>query len=180
MRIFFFIFLLFTSVSLSAQETQCPRNETDCTGKCGLFTDIDNDGFCDLGKRNEENITQKTVDSPQKETLLKKEEKTYPILLLSIALLLLYIVSLVLVKIKIYRKATHRKIWNIALIITFLVSACLGVILAVFINHKTLPDNYLHLLKHHVDFGIAMTMISIFHIIWHFNYFKAIFIKKRG
>jgi hypothetical protein len=169
--------MFLTSFALSAQKTQCPRNETNCRGQCGLFTDEDRDGFCDLGNKTEENTLQNVPpESSQNE---EKPAKPYHILPVSIVFVALYLISLMLIKIKVYRKSTHRKIWNIALTITFLISSCLGVILAIFINHQTLPDNYLHLLKYHVDFGIAMTMIVLFHISWHFNYFKTVFIKKK-
>ena len=177
MKNIFLIFLFLTSISLSAQETKCPQNETNCTGQCGLFRDEDGDGFCDLGNKTEENTPQEvSAESSQKE---EQSSKPYHIFSVSIALIVLYIISLVLVKVKIYRKAMHRKIWNIALTTTFLLSACLGFILAIYINHQTLPTHYLHLLKYHVDFGIAMTVITMFHILWHLNYFKTVFMRKK-
>jgi len=165
----FFVLVFFVSFALSAKEAQYSLNEIDCSGMCGPFTDKDSDGFCDFGIITQ----QKLSEYPQKEV----QKKPYHIFPISIALVVLYAISLMLMKVKVYRKITHRKIWNIALTITFLTSSGLGIMLVVFIQNQTLPENYLHLLKYHVNFGIAMTVISIFHISWHLNFFKTIFKK---
>jgi hypothetical protein len=88
-----------------------------------------------------------------------------------------YFLSLLLLRLKVYSKKIHRRIWNVLLLLTFLISCLLGLFLVVQINYKVLPSYYLQFLKWHVDFGIGMALISIFHIIWHFTYFKNIFKK---
>lgn len=85
-----------------------------------------------------------------------------------------YLLSLLLMKLKVYKKKTHRRIWNVLLLVTFLVSGILGLILVLQINYKILSSYFLQFLQWHVDFGIGMAWISIFHIIWHFSYFKNI------
>ncbi|MDR3046107.1 MAG: DUF4405 domain-containing protein [Bacteroidales bacterium] len=107
-------------------------------------------------------------------------QKPYIIVPIIFGLLILYVISIALVKIKLYKKVTHRKIWNLLLGITFLVSAILGVILAIMVNVQSIPSSYMLLMKYHVDFGIAMTVICFFHIFWHVNYFKSYFIKKKN
>lgn len=169
---------MITSSVLVAQETQCPRNATDCPGLCGLFIDKNGDSYCDIG-----NLSRKANVKSEKETIEKaktvSQKRPYHLIPISVSLFALYIVSLILVKVDLYRKATHRKIWNIGLIVAFLVSAISGILLAIFINNQAPPENYRLWLKYHVDFGIAMTIISVFHILWHLNYFKTILVKKR-
>ncbi|MCQ2280911.1 MAG: hypothetical protein MJZ49_08970, partial [Bacteroidales bacterium] len=77
-----------------------------------------------------------------------------------------------------WQKATHRKVWNIALTVTFLVSCLLGTLLAIFIHHGYYPASYIDFLHIHVWFGIAMTIIAVFHLLWHLNYYKALFRSK--
>lgn len=103
-----------------------------------------------------------------------------PYLLVPILMFLLacYILTLFLVNKEKIKLATHRKIWNISLTVTFLVSGILGLLMAFMINYGHIPDFYRALLKIHVDFGIAMAIIAIFHLLWHLNYYKAILKTK--
>ena len=91
----------------------------------------------------------------------------------------LYIVTFLLVKADKMAKPTHRKIWNVVLAATCLVSCLLGILLAFFINYGYRPAWYINLLHWHVYFGIAMTTIVIFHIFWHLEYYKAMFKRNR-
>lgn len=106
-------------------------------------------------------------------------QSPYPVYPILGGLLALYIISIVLVKMNVWQKATHRKIWNIALTVTFLVSCLLGTLLAIFIHHGYYPANYVDFLHIHVWFGIGMTIIALFHALWHLNYYKALFHSKK-
>jgi hypothetical protein len=91
---------------------------------------------------------------------------------IAIAFLLIYGVSFVLYKTKKIRITSHRKVWNVMLLGTFLVTGIFGLILTIQLDYTlpfTLPIN---LLFWHVEAGIAMTLISLFHMGWHFNYYK--------
>jgi len=101
--------------------------------------------------------------------------QTIPILLI---LIILYFVSFLLVKFKKITLFQQRRFWNFILLITFLVSGLLGLILAISIDQKIIFDWYLNFLKLHVKFGIAMSIVSIFHLLWHLPYYKTIFKKK--
>ena len=109
----------------------------------------------------------------------KKGGAKYPVFPILGGLFALYIISLLLVKFDVWKKATHRKVWNIALLLTCLFSCIMGVILAIFINYGYYPQGYVDFLHWHVYVGIGMTIIAIFHAIWHFNYYKAIFTSKK-
>ena len=104
----------------------------------------------------------------------------YPLFTILGITLGLYLLTFILVKTGKMTKPTHRKIWNVILGITCLVSCLLGILLAFFINYGYRPAWYIDILHWHVYFGIAMTVIVIIHIFWHLEYFKAIFKKKKG
>ena len=97
----------------------------------------------------------------------------FPYLLFPIAiiLLILYFFSLFLSKLSIIKTSTHRKIWNVLLLIAFLVTALLGLTLAIQVNYKFKIPFLRQLLTLHVDFGIGMTMIAVFHFLWHWKYY---------
>ncbi len=97
--------------------------------------------------------------------------QTIPILLI---LLVLYYVSILLVKFKKITLFNQRRFWNIILLITFLVSGILGLILAISIDQKINLPWYLPFLRLHVKFGVAMSLVSIFHFLWHIPYYKTI------
>lgn len=69
---------------------------------------------------------------------------------------------------------SHRRIWNIILLISFLVSGIIGLILAFSIDQKLSLSWYLPFLWLHVEFGIIMALVSIFHILWHLPYFRSL------
>ena len=91
---------------------------------------------------------------------------------IAIGFLLIYSLSFFLYKTKRIRISTHRKIWNVLLLATFLITGIFGLILTIQLDYTlpfTLPIN---LLFWHVEAGIVMTLISLFHMGWHFNYYR--------
>ena len=141
--------------STFAAEPDCKKEKIDCLGECGRMVDENGDGFCDHGG----------LSTPA------TEENSYLLLEIIAGILILYAVSLLLVKTKRYKKITHRKIWNYLLLITFLVSALLGLWLVVLINYELDTEFFKSYLTWHVDFGIAMSVVGIIHFIWHWNYY---------
>ncbi len=87
-------------------------------------------------------------------------------------MLFLYSLSFALSKNNVISILIHKKIWNYLLLITFLLSGIHGLILAMMIDLNISTDWYKNILWIHVEFGIAMAIISIFHIIWHIRYFR--------
>ena len=99
---------------------------------------------------------------------------------IALGFFLIYAVSFVLYKTKRIRISTHRKIWNVLLLATFLVTGIFGVILAIQLDYP-LPFNIpIDLLFWHVEAGIVMTLISLFHMGWHFNYYRNILRTSRS
>ena len=91
---------------------------------------------------------------------------------LALGFLLIYGATFFLYKTKRIRITTHRKVWNALLLGTFLITGVFGTILAIQLDYAlpfTLPIN---LLFWHVEAGVVMTFISLFHMGWHFKYYK--------
>jgi spermidine synthase len=98
---------------------------------------------------------------------------TAPYLLVPIfvILLILYGISLLFSRLEVYSRSAHRKIWNYMLLATFLTAAILGVLMAIQINYKIEVPWTEKVLKWHVNFGIAMSAIGVFHLLWHWRYY---------
>ncbi len=123
----------------------------------------------------EQIIVEKTEIQPEK----KKTKKPYNIILITSIVLLAYLLTFILVKAGKLKKLSHRKIWNVILLITFLVSCLLGFLLALQINYGFCMDWFRSFLKWHVEFGIAMTIIAVIHIVWHYKYYTTMISKKK-
>jgi hypothetical protein len=108
-------------------------------------------------------------DSTQSE-----DRHSYYLLPILLVIVVLYALTWTLSARKIIRNMFHRKIWNLILLVSSLVSALLGIILIINIDFGTniiLPFN---MLFWHVEAGIALGIIAIFHIFWHWRYFMKI------
>lgn len=179
---------IFGSIPVRAWDN-CPFGEINepYPGTCGRYTDSDQDNICDLSQSHpndridtlEETINQQqnvsTNLSITSNTNARINYYFVPILIIS---LIFYTLTYALSKKKKIKLNKHRKIWNIILLITFLVSGIFGLMLAISISLGIRLDFYATLLFWHVEFGIAMAIISIFHIGWHWTYYKKILAKK--
>lgn len=97
---------------------------------------------------------------------------------IAIALFVVYAASFVLYKTKRIRVTTHRKVWNVLLLVAFLTTAVFGLILAIRRDYILLFTSPINLIFWHVEAGVVMTLISLFHLTWHFSYYLDLF--KRG
>lgn len=169
------IFLLIPLVALAWGD--CPFGLIDCSypGECSRYVDTDNDGICDLSQLAPEDRGTLTIPSE-----IEIKRRVYHFLPISLILIFFYALGCFSAKKKIISAANHRKIWNILLLITLFISGILGILLLLRLDFGwviTLPFN---ILFWHVEVGIAMAVISVFHIIWHWSYFKRLFrFKKR-
>jgi hypothetical protein len=188
--------LIVTSFTILVQTVNawdnCPFGETNDTypGNCGRYIDIDGDNICDLSQSSPEERELKTDDNTKDSSISSNVNSesnvnnksggiNYYFIPIAIILFILYMISLTLSKKKKIKPSQHRKIWNFLLLITFLVSGVFGIILAIIISYGIRLTYYSDMLFWHVEMGIAMAMISIFHILWHLKYFKKMFqIKK--
>jgi hypothetical protein len=177
-------------------------------GECSRYIDTDGDGICDHSQpAPEDRVTEdsssedatytavpliedadgdtptasavpvnisETVDTTQKTSSNSK----YNFWAIFISLLVIYAISYVLMVTKKISLVAHRKFWNVMLLVTFVVCALTGIFLTIRVENPgllTLPYNFLFL---HVEFGLAMALISIFHVLWHWNYYINMFKSK--
>lgn len=127
------------------------------------------------------NIINKQIINYQKHFVgipsltLNIKKRPYNLLEISIITLILYSFSWLFTKYHLISKRLHKRIWNVLLLISFIISCFLGIILIIQINYDIWPALRLEFLYWHVQVGIVMTLIGLFHALWHINYFKKIF-----
>lgn len=92
----------------------------------------------------------------------------------------IYFISFLFVRFNKIKLITHRRVWNSILAVVFLISAILGIVLAIQVDNKTILPGYSKMLWFHVESGIIMAVISVFHIIWRIDYYKNIFKFKKN
>jgi hypothetical protein len=116
------------------------------------------------------------------ENAMKKNPNTtpgmsYDFIFLTLITLVLYFVTYFLSVKNIIRKAIHRRIWNILLLLLAIVAVFGGFIATAQLKYNIMMTWYKDILFWHVEAGISMTVIAIFHIWWHRKYFINIFYK---
>ncbi|MEN8121534.1 MAG: hypothetical protein ABFS35_14370 [Bacteroidota bacterium] len=107
-------------------------------------------------------------------------QEKYDLIAITTISLLLYGLSYLLVKSGILNKVYHRRFWNTILLVSFLATGILGIYMILQINYDwdiSIIDDITFL---HVEFGIALFLIAIFHIIWHLSYFLKLFKKSQN
>ena len=85
---------------------------------------------------------------------------------------ILYGLSYLLSTKHIIKVVVHRRIWNVVLLVSTIISALLGLVLILGIDFSIdipLPFNSLFW---HVEAGVAMGLIAVFHVMWHWRYFQ--------
>jgi hypothetical protein len=122
---------------------------------------------------NNDTITE-LAETLLNQTPPQKKEKPYDLIFISILTLASYSFSFFLSKFNIIKKVYHRRFWNLILLLTFVVSCLFGFFLVIQINYNFVMEWFRTILYWHVQIGISMTIISIFHIFWHIKYFKNI------
>ncbi|MFC2152487.1 hypothetical protein ACFLSE_08170 [Bacteroidota bacterium] len=97
---------------------------------------------------------------------------TYAFLPIAVICLIVYLISFFLTKTKYLKFTKHRRIWNLILMVSFLVGGTLGILMAFIYSfdlNVEIPDL---LLQIHVGVGIVWFIIALFHFFWHLTYFK--------
>jgi len=88
---------------------------------------------------------------------------------------ILYIISYFFYRSGFYSLALHRRIWNTILAVTFIFTALAGLFLALQITYKWEVPGIRSILRWHVETGAGTAVTGLFHVIWHFSYFRQIF-----
>lgn len=178
--IYFTIFIVIISLNQTAYGwDNCPFGEVNESfpGTCGRYIDTDNDKICDLSQSApvyRETLTKETITSVNQNNTqtIKNSGINYFFIPIAGILFIFYLSTLYLSKKKKIKIVKHRKLWNGILLMTFLISGISGLILAILLTYGIRLSFYADVLFWHVETGIAMAIISIFHIVWHWKYFK--------
>jgi len=102
----------------------------------------------------------------------------YGLIPIGLFLALGYGISLLFSRLDILSKAAHRRIWNYALLTAFLVTAALGILMAIQVNYRLEVPWTEKVLKMHVNFGLGLSLIGLFHLLARGSYFFRL--RKRG
>lgn len=109
---------------------------------------------------------------------------TYGFLPIAGATLLVYFVSYFLTKTNTLKFITHRRVWNILLMLSFFIAGTLGFLMALIYSFEINLDIPYAILQIHVGFGITWFIIATFHFLWHLSYFrkaiKVLFTKNKS
>jgi hypothetical protein len=179
------VFIIFQISSIGIPQSlawnNCPFGVVNDSypGLCGRYIDTDNDQICDLSQSPPEIRAESSLsknNGSQKVNSNSFVGIEYNFIPITILLIGLYVIGLILVHKKFLAKAQYKKFWNVILLITFLISGLFGILLVLRLSFNLKIPYYTDILFWHVEMGIAMTLISIFHIIWHWKYFKKMLI----
>jgi spermidine synthase len=102
----------------------------------------------------------------------------YHIIPIGILLLVAYLGSLLSVRMQLVDQSRHRRLWNVILLLFFISSALLGLFMAIKVNYKLKIPWIDPVTQWHVDMGIGLAIVAVFHLTWHLGYYKKI-LKKR-
>jgi spermidine synthase len=91
---------------------------------------------------------------------------------------ILYFISYFFYRSRFYSLQFHRKLWNVILATTFILTALAGIFLALQITYKWNIPVIKTILRWHVELGTCMAFTGIFHFLWHISYFTKIFRKQ--
>jgi hypothetical protein len=163
----------------------CTKGRINCPypGECNSYIDTNNDNICDRSQAEPAAASNQTTTMSTSSTVTTTPSVTatvsnrtirktsYYFIPIAAGLIVLYALTWILSAAKKIKQVTHRRIWNIVLGVSGLVSAVLGLLLLLNLDlglSITLPFDMLYW---HVEAGIALGIIAIFHIGWHWRYF---------
>lgn len=109
----------------------------------------------------------------------KSSKPKYDFFIILFVLISAYLFTYVLAMQKKISFLTQQRFWNVLLAIFFLLSGLSGLFLVLRINYGLAIAWPFNLLWLHVETGIAMAIISIFHMVWHWRYYGCIIRRKK-
>jgi len=172
-KLFFGAFLIFAMISF-VSAVDCPLGIVNDSypGDCGKYIDSNKDKICDLSQEANVLTPSENLVLPKSDVSVKDVDYYFIPIILVVSLL--YFLTFYLVKTKKISLMVHRKIWNFALLISFIILAILSVLLVLRIqyNISVLNEWRNFMLFWHVELGIIFCVISLFHILWHLAYYK--------
>ncbi|MDD5039198.1 MAG: hypothetical protein PHN78_07805 [Dehalococcoidales bacterium] len=161
----------------------CPRGKVNDTypGDCSDYIDTNNDAICDRSQSNpdsdiasaistEPEVTDGTGTGPNSAGA-PGNNHSYYFIPVSAVVVVWYSLTWMLSARKVISNMLHRKIWNVVLLISFTVSALLGIVRILSIDSNIDISLPFSALFWHVEWGIVLSVVALFHILWHWRYF---------
>lgn len=176
-----FILVAISSISIYAWNN-CPFGLEDdpYPGECKRYIDTDGDGICDRSQPAPEdrnpNVVLTISDSPSPE---RKSLPDYNFLEIFFITMFIYFSGKFLARKLEISLCKEKKFWNLFLLISFIGSTGTGMILVFIRDYDWFKSINFNFLFWHVEFSIVMTLLGIFHALWHLKYYLSIFIKKK-
>ena len=103
----------------------------------------------------------------------------YDILLPSVPVLVGYFLSYTLYRADLIKKSLHVNIWNLIIGASFLISGLAGFILLILLDLGISLPASSQLLYWHVEFGITVAIVTIFHFHTYWKSSKTMFVKAK-
>lgn len=94
--------------------------------------------------------------------------------------LISYVITWSLAKTNKIKLLTHRRLWNSILAISFFMSATLGFVITMAIELGFRIPYYTTVRWIHVEFGLILFIVALFHFLWHLPYYAAMLKKKHN
>jgi spermidine synthase len=101
----------------------------------------------------------------------------YHIIPIGILLVLTYLASLLAIRMQLLDQSRHKRFWNVILLLFFLSAALLGLFLSVKVNYKLNIPWIDPLMQWHVDLGIGLAFVAVFHFTWHLGYYRRALVR---
>ena len=175
----------------------CSKGRVNCyyPGDCNSYIDTNRDSICDRSEANQQTSSSSTIygttststgnqdivdtGNSTESTAAIAGRSSYNFIPIVIGSIILYSITWIMSARKIITQVLHRRIWNVVLLVSALISIIPGAILTINIDlHTRIPLPF-NLRYWHVEAGIMLGIVALFHIIWHWRYFaKVLGIQK--
>lgn len=193
MNKFFVIFVAFLILTAAgaAFAQDCPFGMVDdpAPGSCSRYIDENGDGICDhsqqiaqlSGVNDAPADGAVSVGGAEKKNTQAVSRPAVEYYMWQIAAVLAagYILSLRLVKLGKLTLARQRRFWNAVLLLLFFAIALTSIVLLLKFNYKISVSLPFNVSFWHIESGWAMTVVLVFHALWHIPYFKSYFAKPK-
>lgn len=177
-------FLFYPKKAQADTWNDCPFGKVndEYPGDCARYIDTDNDGICDHSQLSpEEKERQKEnselISDTNQSGNSASQKQNYYIGFIFFLLSGLYVLTYIFSKKKFISQFTHKKIWNVLLLLVFGVNLASSLLLVLQLAYEVKLDLPFNLSFWHIESGIVFTLIAIFHIWWHIPYYRQIFKK---
>jgi hypothetical protein len=148
------------------------------SGNLGLSLDTAIVGGAETGTDSGEAVTVKDSSMTESAAAIAGRH-SYNFVPITVSAVVLYAVTWLLSSRKVITQVVHRRIWNLVLLVSSLVSIIPGGILTLNLDLRTRIPLPFNLRYWHVEAGIVLGIVALFHIIWHWRYFIKL-LKVRG